>query len=237
MEYGPERYAFRFRKLVGRNGGPLHLDLTNLHNACGEYWPVKNWIVWAVPMSLDGDPQSTNNRLIIFDLSLRAWLPPFTISVASLSCAHHRSEEAPGKLGDVGLYAGDYNGRILRLFGPSDTTDLGEPIPAWVETGWLSMGSPQWTKLIRRLQVYGQTSAGRDLTLKIWKDGNSDPNSPDKTIVLNQLNSLQSRFFGQEEESVNIQGRFFKFRIECTDLTHIYGLQIGISLIREWGAL
>jgi len=214
-----------------------HLDLANLHNACGEYWPVKNWIVWAVPMSLDGNPQGANNRLIVFDLSLRAWLPPFTISVASLSCVHHRSVEAPGKLGDVGLYAGDYNGRILRLFGPSDTADLGQPIPAWVETGWLSMGSPQWTKLIRRLQVYGQTSAGRDLILKIWKDGNSDPKAPDKTILLNQLNSLQSRFFGQEEESVNIQGRFFKFRIECTDLTHIYGLQIGVSLIREWGAL
>ncbi len=216
---------------------PVHLDLTNLHSACGEYWPVKDWIIWAVPMSLDGNPQSTNNRLIVFDLSLRAWLPPFTISVASLSCVHHRSAEAPGKLGDIGLYAGDYNGRILRLFGRSDITDLGQPIPAWVETGWLHMGSPQWTKLIRRMQMYGQTSAGRDLTLKIWRDGNTDPNSPDNTIVLNELNSLGSRFFDREEESVNIQGRFFKFRIECMDLTHIYGLQIGISLIREWGAL
>ena len=64
-----------------------------------------------------------------------------------------------------------------------------------------------------------------------------DPNSPDATIVMSELTSLQGRFFGQEEESLNIQGRFFKFRIECTDLTHIYGLQLGVSLIREWGAL
>lgn len=215
----------------------LYLD--GLHRACGEYWPVKNWIIWSVPMVTNEEQPAPakNNRLIIFDLSLRTWLPPFTISLASLSAAYHYNATGPGKIGDMGLYGGDYDGRIVRLFGPSDPSDLGAPIAAWIETGWLHMGSPEWLKLIRRLQVYGQTSIGRDVTVKIWTDGNTDPASPNHVMSLTDLDDVTGRFFGREEASLNIQGRFFKFRIEFQDLAHIYGMQIGTSFIREWGAV
>lgn len=214
------------------------LDLNNLHRACGEYWPVKNWIVWAVPMIAEQGQtsQTTNNRLIIFDVALGAWLPPFTISVASLAAAYHYHENAPGKLGEMGLYAGDYQGRIIRLFGSEDTTDLGQPISAWLETGWLHLGSPEWVKLIRRLQIYGHNAAGNPIIVKLWSDGNADPDIPTHTLCLDDLDAVDGAFFSREEESLNVQARFVKLRLEFQDVTQIFGIQIGTSLIREWGA-
>ncbi|MBI5569308.1 MAG: hypothetical protein HY914_05120 [Desulfomonile tiedjei] len=215
------------------------LALDALHRACGEYWPVKNWIVWAVPMITEPGQtvQTTNNRLIVYDLSLRTWLPPFSIALASIAVAYHHNENAPGKLGEIGLYGGDYHGRIVRLFGPADATDLGAAIPGWVETGWLHFGSPEWLKLIRRLRLFGRTAAGKTIGLKIWVDGNTDSSRPDSSLLLSDLDIAASRFFAREDESLNLQGRFFKLRIEFQDITHLYGLQIGVSLIREWGAL
>lgn len=212
------------------------IDLAHVHEACGVYWPERNWVIWAVPMTVDGAEQAFNNRLIIYDLALRAWLPPFTLSLASLTTAYHYNEHAPGKLGQLGLYGGTYNGRIVRLFGPDDTTDLGDPIAAWAETGWLHFGSPQWHKIIRRLQLYGRASAGRSISVSIWTDGNSDAAKPSRIVSLADLDSLAGQLFGLEEENVNTQGRFFKFRFEFTDVTDVFGLQLGVSLIREWGA-
>jgi hypothetical protein len=219
-------------------GAMPRLALNSLHKACGEYWPVKNWIVWAVPMITEKGQtsQPTNNRLIIYDVGLGAWLPPFTISIASLAAAYHYNEDAPGKIGEIGLYGGDYQGRIIRLFSSQDTTDLGEPIAAWLETGWLHLGSPEWVKLIRRLQVYGRTIKENAIVLKIWTDGSADTEVPSYTLSLDSLNELGSTFFSSEEESLNARGRFFKFRIEFQDVTHIFGMQIGMSPIREWGA-
>ncbi|MBI4965355.1 MAG: hypothetical protein HY913_18910 [Desulfomonile tiedjei] len=212
------------------------LDLAHLHEACGVYWPERNWVIWAVPMITTGFGQETNNRLIIYDLTLRTWLPPFTISLASLTTAYHYNENAPGKLGQLGLYGGDYSGRVLRLFGPNDATDLGVPITAWAETGWLHFGSPQWYKIVRRLQLYGRTVAGESITVKIWADGKTDASNPVAGICLSSLEGLPNQLFGLEEENVNTQGRFFKFRFEFSDVTDVFGLQLGVSLIREWGA-
>jgi hypothetical protein len=214
----------------------LHLD--GLHHACGEYWPVQNWIVWSVPMVTEPDRPvpSRNNRLIVFDLSLQTWLPPFTISLASLTTAYHYDASSPGKVGDLGLYGGDYQGRIVRLFGPSDASDLGVPINAWMETGWLHLGSPEWLKLIRRFQLYGQTEAGRQVVVKIWADGNTGATAPNHVMTLTELDCV-NRGFSREEATLNIQGRFFKFRIEFPGRTHIYGMQIGTSFVREWGAV
>ena len=139
--------------------------------------PVKNWIVWSVPMiteegaDVSGNKQPTSSYST---LALGAWLPPF----------HHKAwlrslpriittRMRPEKIGEMGLYGGDYQGRIIRLFSSEDTTDLGEPIPAWIETGWLHLGSSEWVKLIRRLQIYGQTASGNTITVKIWVDGNA----------------------------------------------------------------
>ncbi len=212
------------------------LDLSHLHKACGVYWPERNWVIWSVPMITTGFNQETNNRLIIYDLTLRTWLPLFTISLASLTTAYHYNENAPGRLGQLGLYGGDYSGRVLRLFGPNDTTDMGMPIKAWAETGWLNFGSPQWHKIIRRLQLYGRTTPGQNITVKIWSDGKTDASNPASAIDLASLDGLPDQIFGLEEQNVNIQGRFFKFRFEFSDVTDVFGLQLGANLIREWGA-
>jgi len=212
------------------------LDLAHLHEACGVYWPERNWVIWSVPMITAGFSQETNNRLIIYDLTLRTWLPPFTISLASLTTAYHYNENAPGKLGQLGLYGGDYSGRVLRLFGPDDTADQGVPIHSWAETGWLHFGSAQWQKIIRRMQLYGRTAAGQSITVRIWADGKTDTSNPACIVYLSGLDGLPNQLFGLEEQNVNIQGRFFKFRFEFSDVTDVFGLQLGVSLIREWGA-
>ncbi len=210
------------------------LDLDYLHLACGEYWPAKNWIVWSVPMVCSGSgPQASNNRLIVYDLTLGAWLPPFTIAAASLCTAYHYNANAPGKLGELGLYAGDYQGRVIRLFGPGVTSDLGSTISAWVETGWLDFGSPEYRKLLRMLSLYGKT-AGHAITVSAYGDGDSS----DATVAeFHDLSNLGSKTFALEQESHNVQGRFFKFRIAFSDASEVFGLQMASSLIRDWGAL
>jgi len=211
------------------------LDLDYLHLACGEYWPARNWIVWAVPMILSegSGPQASNNRLIVYDLTLGAWLPPFTISAASLCTAYHYNPNAPGKLGDLGLYAGDYQGRVIRLFGPGVTSDLGCTISAWVETGWLDFGSPEYRKLLRMLSLYGKT-ADDAITVSAFADGDT---SVSTVAEFHDLSNLGNKTFALEQESHNVQGRFFKFRIAFNDASEVFGLQISTSLTREWGAL
>jgi hypothetical protein len=211
------------------------LDLDYLHLTCGEYWPARNWIVWAVPMILSSGsgPQASNNRLIVYDLTLGAWLPPFTISAASLCTAYHYNPNAPGKLGDLGLYAGDYQGRVIRLFGPGVTSDLGSTISGWVETGWLDFGSPEYRKLLRMLSVYGNT-ADDAIVVTAFADGDTTAST---VAEFHDLSNLASKTFALEQESHNVQGRFFKFRIAFNGASEVFGLQIATSLIRDWGAL
>lgn len=209
------------------------LDKDYLHVACGEFWPARNWVVWSVPMIVSGEgPQPTNNRLIVFDLSLRTWLPPLTMSLASLTTACHYNPSAPGKIGSVGFYAGDYQGRILRLFGPDDVDDAGEPINAWVETGWLHFGSPEYRKILRLLSIYGKSRSG-PIAVAVYADGED---SPRLTLSFDDLAGLGARPFALEQESNNIQGRFYKFRISFSGPADIYGLQLGLAVVREWGA-
>lgn len=212
---------------------PPRIDVQNLQSACGVYWPERNWVMWSVPISLDGESQTSNNRIVIYDLTLRAWLPPFTISLASLATAYHHNPNAPGRLGQLGLYGGDYEGRIVRLFGPADTTDFGQPVQAWAETGRLHFGAPEFKKLLRLLTLYGRT-AGTGITLKVYADGGTDPTD---TYTYDELGVLESRLFAQEQKPQNVSARFFKFRMEFYDTTDLFGLQIGTSVIREWGSL
>ena len=184
-------------------------------------------------MITGGATQTTNNRLIIYDLTLRTWLPPFTIALAGMGTAYHYNPNAPGKLGQMGLYGGDYSGRVLRLLGPDQTTDMGESISAWVETGWLHFDAPEFKKLIRILTLYGKTE-GTQINLKVYVDGDTDSYT---SYDYDQLDNLAGRLFAQEQSPQNVAGRFFKFRIEFTDVTDIFGLQVGASVIREWGTL
>jgi hypothetical protein len=207
------------------------LDLENLHKACGVYWPERNWVIWSVPMIVNGATQPNNNRLIVYDLSLKTWLPPFTVSLAAMGTAYHFNANAPGKLGQMGLYGGDYSGRVLRLFGPGQTTDVGSPVSAWAETGWLHFGSPEFRKLVRIMTLYGKTE-GPGVSLKTYVDGQTAPAS---AFVFDQLQNLSGRLFAQEQKPQNMAGRFFKFRIEFSGATDIFGVQIGASVVREWG--
>ena len=208
------------------------LDLDDLFRACGLYWPEKNWVMWSVPMIVDGTRQAFNNRLMIYDLTLKTWLPLFTISLASLASASHHNPAAPGKLGPVGIYGGDYQGRIVRLFG-SARTDLGQAIEGWVETGWLNFGSPECSKLLRGVTIFGKT-AGSRITIQVYSDG--ETSSP-ALLNYQDLSGPGSKLFATGQLPENIRGRFFKFRISFTDVTSVYGLQIATSIIREWGSL
>ncbi|HMK34563.1 MAG TPA: hypothetical protein VK463_05825, partial [Desulfomonilaceae bacterium] len=209
------------------------LDLNYLHLACGEYWPVKNWIVWSAPMIVSGTVQTTNNRLIVYDLNLRAWLPPFTISVASLTAAYHYGSDVSNRIGEIGLYGGDYSGRILRLFPPGVTTDTGEPVNSWAETGWLHFGSPEFMKMLRLVSIHGKTVGG-PVRIVINTDGDT---SALVNLTFDDIATLGEKLFLLEQESNNVQGRFFKFTISFSGAGEIYGIQIGVSTIREWGAM
>ncbi len=212
------------------------LDLDYLHLACGEYWPAKNWVIWAVPMIFSGQgPQAANNALIVYDLTLGAWLPPFVFpfGMAALSTAYHYNADDPQKLGDMGLYAGDYEGRVIRLFPPGITSDLGSTISAWAETGWLDFGSPEYRKLLRMLSLCGK-SENHMITVNMFSDGET---CVPVVVEYQNLSSLGSHSFALEQEPNNLQGRFFKFRIAFSAESEVHGLQIAMSLVREWGSL
>jgi len=208
------------------------LDLDHLHLACGTYWPANNWIIWAVPMiTAAAGAQTTNNRLIIYDLTFGTWLPPFTISLASITTAYHLNATAAGRLGAVGLYGGDYRGRVLRLFSADHTTDNGTAISGWAETGWLHFGSPECCKLLRLFAIYGKT-AGNAVALEVFTDGSQTRAA---TMAFANLHGSNGEHFSREQIPANVRGRFFKFRFSFTDVTDVYGLQVGASIIREWG--
>ena len=209
------------------------LDLDNLFKACGVYLPEKNQLIWSVPMIVTGTAQTLNNRLIVYDLALKTWLPPFTIAVGAITSAHSHNAAAPGKIGQVTLYGGDYQGRIIRLFAPGQSTDLGQDIEAWVETGWLHFGSPEYIKIVRAVSVFGKTP-GTPVDIKVFKDG--DMESP-IVVQCGDLSCPDNRLFRSTQAPVNITGRFFKFRIAFSGPSDIYGLQVGASVVREWGPL
>jgi hypothetical protein len=209
------------------------LDPDHLHLACGEYWPTRNWVIWSVPMIVSGDSQRTNNRLIVYDLNLRAWLPQFTIGLASLTVAYHFNSHAPNRLGEIGLYGGDYSGRIIRVFHPVDATDAGVPVNCWVETGWLSFGSPEFRKVLRLVSLHGKATDG-PVTITVHTDG---AESSPFTLSFDNLWNLAENQFVLEQQASNFQGRFFKFRISFSGAGEIHGIQLGVSFVRDWGAL
>lgn len=206
------------------SAGNPRLDLNNLFRAYGVYWPERNWIIWAVPMIVgEGTSQATNNRLIIYDLVLQTWLPPFSVSAASLCTAFHRHDAAPGKRGEIGLYTGDYAGNVLRLFGPTATHADG-----WVETGWMAHGAPKIVKLLRHLTAYGKGA----LTLKIYTDGNEI--TPARQIEMSGLAAIGSDLFAVDQDNMNLNARFFKYRIELRGESDLYGLGLEFAPVRGW---
>ncbi len=205
------------------------LDTDNIGAAVGEYWPKRNWVLWAAPMILPGtDRQTQNNRVIIFDLSLRCWLPPFSISAASLCLAYSHHEASPGKLGDSILLAGDYSGKILRLFDPQADSDSGALINGFAETGWLAFGAPDLTKLLRSITVHGKASG--PVSVELFTDGRLD--NP-LIIIFDCLTDDSDGLFGAKRESLNLMGRFFKIRLTTHGPASIYGLQLETASVRD----
>ena len=209
---------------------PPRLDLESLAIACGAYWPQQNRVVWAAPMTVDGQRQFRNNRLIVYDLTRKRWLAPFTVSVASLTVAS--AEGSSGGDADHGpaLLAGDYAGRIIRLFGPAATTDGGDVVTAWLQTGWLHLGAPHAAKIIRNIGVFGW-SAGGLLTVSVAVDGDE---SHATSLPFDLSRGDDHRFFCSQHAATNITGRFFRLRLDFQGPTEIYGLQIASSVVREW---
>jgi hypothetical protein len=214
------------------------IDTDNLHIACGAYWAERHWIVWSVPWITDGEtPQTTNNRLIVYDLALRAWLPPMTATLASLATAYHYNANAANKLGKQGLYGGGYDGLIYRLFAfddDFDTTELiDEDIDAYAETGWLDFGDATWFKQLRSLTVFAKAEGtDGDITVKVYVDGLTTQDSMSPTFENCQNLSGQEAYF--DYTKINIQGRWFKFRLEFTGPTRVYAVVAELGFVRRW---
>jgi hypothetical protein len=214
------------------------IDTDNLHIACGTYWPEKHWVIWSVPMLTSGTgSQTTNNRLIVFDLALRAWLPPMTATLASLATAYHYKSTAPGKLGKQGLYGGGYDGRIYRLFAFDDDFDVtataDDEIAAYAETGWLDFGDSTWFKQLRSMTVFANAEGTNgNITAKIYVDGLTTQDSMSPTF--SQCASLSGREAFFDYTKINIQGRWFKFRLDFTGPTRIYAVVAELGIVRQW---
>jgi len=211
---------------------PPRLDLESLAAACGAYWAQKNRVVWAVPMTLDGGPQLRNNRLITYDLKRKRWLTPFTVTAASLAVVY--LDGSGDNQADYGpaLFAGDYSGRVVRLFAPSANTDDSAAVTAWLETGWLHLGAPHSTKIIRRIALVGWSAVG-SVSMSVAVDGDS---STIASFEFQMPRSKEDRLFGVKHATVNITGQFFRFRLSFQGPAEIYGMQIASSVVREWPA-
>jgi len=212
-------------------GSVPRIHIPALYRAAGVYWPERNCIIWTVPMIIQEgvEEQLTCNRLIIYDLSLHCWYPPWRITAASLCAAYHYNADAPGKLGALGLYAGNYSGQVLRLMDGS--TDLGVAITAWMETGWLDLSFSEVEKQIRRMRLYGLSST--DVTLKIKVDGESDAR-PGYSKTIPGLTGLTGKFLGPDKDVKKyFSGNFYKIGLEFAGETELFGIEIEGPPIRE----
>lgn len=210
----------------GGSGTP-RLDLNYLHLACGEYWPAKNWVVWSVPMIFEGSTeQTTNNCLVIYDLTQGCWYPPFIlpVGVSALCLAYEYNANAPGKIGSPELLAGTYDGRILKLFG-SELTDLGADIAWFAQTGQMNFARPGATLQLVAIHVVGKTAAD-DLLLEFFVDGEATAKD---SIDLSALKDPTNEFaltFSPCDSAVQFNTIAVKFsgtghtEIYCTELIY-----------------
>lgn len=199
-----------------------YLDVgTMASTACGAYWPRQNWIVWAVPMIVSGSSQSTNNRLLIYDLTLGAWLPPRVLAIASICQAYHYDADVPGKLADIGLYAGDYSGNVLRLFAGTATTDNGTAIAMNAKTGLITFGNPGVIKELSYIRVFGQTTGSG--SVKLYRDSES---TPFETKTLVNIVNPSSQTIDVDYQGANKKFRSLQLEFDTTGPTEIDAIEI-----------
>ena len=221
------------------------LDLDYLHLACGTYWPAKNWIVWAVPMLWDSGSvsQASNNCLIVFDKTINAWLAPFTFpfNVASLTNAYHYNANAPGKLGDLGLYAGTYDGRVIRIFDLAETDDMGTAISGFVKQGYVSYGVPETEKEVHLARIYGRTLADK-VTLTVTGlllrqadaiGGAFAQATQTKSVDFTAIAGISEPGIDFAQLPDSVRGNVLEYKIEFTEWTEILAVELGIDSIRD----
>jgi len=207
------------------------IDKDALASCCGVYWPAKGWILWAVPM-IQGSAtsQSTNNALIVYDITSSAWLPYFSIPAVSLTTACEYASAHPEHLGDLALLAGGYDGKVMRLFNDA-TQDSGSAIPAYVETGWMFFDAPNIEKILRSAFVYGSIDAG-DLIVQVRIDGEEET-AASRVFAVSSLSSAAGEYMVDFAHK-NITARAFKFIFSWTGPGSIYGCSLELAPVRTW---
>ena len=217
-----------------------HLEFGYMHHMQGVYFPPKNWLVMTVPMRwANGDSvQTTNNALIVYDLTMSAWLPPVkyaAFGIASLCLAHHYDANSRGHIGEAGLYGGTYDGRVVRLFDPAETEDLGVPVPWFAKWGYLSYGQTETEKTIRIVRLYGRTdaTAGVNLTVTgLLLRGDGDTVEDEQTVTFTRIAGATES--GIDFAEPNIKGNVIEYLLEGTEYAVIEGIEVGIAGLRDW---
>ena len=181
-----------------------------------------------------GATQTTNNRLLVFDLTMSGWLTPFTIAASALCTAYDYNANAPGKLGSLGLFAGNYSGQILRLFEPTATTDAGTVISAYVDSHWMTHAdeghTPEWVKEFRKLYLYGTTD--ENFTISIWKDGATIAGHTLSQSVLTDPAGVFARTF-QPTDGGSIKANLYKYRLAFTGPGHVQAVKLALGYERN----
>lgn len=217
------------------------LDLNNIHRACSAYWANKNWIVTAAPFLLTptSPAQTTNNRLMVYDLSLQAWLPLFSFpwDIASLTTAYHYNANAPGKLGSQGMYCGDYAGNVYRLFDTAQVTDNGTAISGHATFGYVNYGQMDGEKQIRNVQMFGFTDGDAvQLTitgLKFSRQATAANTTVMRSMALAGLSTPGGIAFLDTGQGANNLGNVHQYRFDFTAYTELYALQVAVEGLRE----
>ena len=205
------------------DNAPVRIDKNWLFKASGAYWPIDNLILWPVPLIVGGaSEQQTCNYILVYDLTLRCWYPPWKIPAASICTAYHHNDYTPGGLGSVGLYIGDYAGQIIRLI--DGTTDLGAAIPGWFESGWLDLGHSEAEKIGRRLRLYGYSTT--DVLVEVKVDG-EETVRPGYSQTIAGLTGLTGKFLGPDKDVKKyFYGNFTKIGIHFAGQTDLYGFEV-----------
>jgi hypothetical protein len=179
-----------------------------------------------------GTSQSTCNYLIVYDCGKGAWLPSFTVPVASLCQAKVAKSTAPGGVGETILLAGGQDGYIYRIFDTAATTDSGTAIASSVETGWLSFDAPNLEKILRTAQIFGSITTG-DLTLQVRIDGEETTDTL-RTFTISSLSLSADKAYVLDFAHRNITANMFKFILSWSGPGSIYGCQLEVGAVRGW---
>jgi hypothetical protein len=183
-------------------------------------------------MSDDDSDPGQNTHMIILDLDLRAWLPPWdNYGFASL-CFALKDDDT------YGMYAGDYAGNILELFtGTMDyegTVGAEAAIDCSAETPWLSFSGPLTEKEIRRIIGYGSLAA--DATLSLYTNGSQTVDAKG-TLTLDQFTAITGKDFDFDKPpevlSTEIPFEFLKLKAEWTGQGTLHGLLLAGNNLRD----